>query len=112
MKKTIKIRIINDFKKQILNMDRSIQASICKSYLAFHIKKGLTFIRIYPKKTTFRLPFEKISARDKKFFNIRDNSRRYPRHELQTKTTTLKEKHLSPRFMKVMKRAFEFSKKG
>lgn len=98
------------FKDKVLKIHCSIEEHTPKSYTSYRIKEGRAFLRLHPKKITLRLPFKNISSEDKDDFCLKDNSKRYPRHELQTKGPKLNEKYLDDRFIKIVKAAFEYSK--
>ena len=94
------------FEQKVLNICPLIEKHKVKSYIAYRIKGGRTFIRLYPNKVTMALSFEKIQSKYRKEYNLKNNSERHPRHELQTKAPQLCQKYLKTDFMKLVGRAF------
>ncbi len=95
------------FEKKVLNINSLVERHEVKSYTAYRIKKGLTFVRLYPDKITLGLPFKYIQEENFiKKYNLQDNSDRSPRHELQTKGSPFSQKYLDPDFLKLVKRVF------
>ena len=102
----MKNRLLERFNEKILAVDPSIEEHKVQSYIAYRIKSGRTFIRLYPDKITMKLPFNEIKVKDREKYSFKDNSDRYPRHELPTKGPQLDQKYLGADFTGLVKKAF------
>ena len=102
------------FTDKVLAIDSSIKKHEVKSYTAYRIERRQAFFRIYPNKITILLPYNEITKKEKSRYGLKDNSDRYPRHELQVKGPFLNQKYIEQNFIGLVKKAFIYTrdKKG